>query len=145
MAGYDIRLRLLTSRDLAAAHDADPAERRQILLDRCVVSATRDGAPATADQLPAEIVDAAARRLAEADRQADTQLAMSCPSCGHQWRAPFDILLFFWAELEAWAGRMLREVHVLASIYGWSERDILSLGPVRRRHYLGMVGAWPIS
>src|SRR5258708_7818916 len=76
--------------------------------------AARAGA-APAGNLPSEVVQAAAARLAEADPGADLRLAVSCPGCGHQWRAVFDIVSFFWSELDAWAGRMLREVHILAS------------------------------
>jgi hypothetical protein len=43
--------------------------------------------------------------------------------------------------VEDWASRLLLEVHALASVYGWSERDVLNLSPRRRRLYLDMVGA----
>jgi hypothetical protein len=32
-------------------------------------------------------------------------------------------------------------VHLLASAYGWSEGDILSMSPVRRQFYLEISGA----
>ena len=64
------------------------AQRRQMLLDRCVVSASVGGTSATAEQLPAEVVQAIARRLGEADPQADAQLALRCPACSHHWRTP---------------------------------------------------------
>ena len=51
----------------------------------------------------------------------------------------FDIVSFFWAEIDAWARRVLREVNVLARAYGWRESDILALSPVRRQIYLSMV------
>jgi hypothetical protein len=140
--GREVQLRLLTSRDLAAAEAAnDLDERRRILLARCVVSAHGDAS----GQLPAAVAEAAVARVAAADAQADVQLGVSCAECGHAWRAPFDIVSFLWTELTAWAERTLREVHVLASHYGWTEREILALSPLRRRHYLGMVRAWPIS
>src|SRR5262245_6847085 len=41
--GYDVALRLLTSRDLAVAAAAEPDQRRRVLLERCVVSASHDG------------------------------------------------------------------------------------------------------
>ena len=144
-AGYRLRLRPLTSRDLAAVEDAAPPLRRQALFDRCIVTATRGEESVAVVSLPAEIAEAAIGELAKADAQADIQLAIACPGCGQRWRAPFDIVAFLWAELEASAGRLLREVHVLASAYGWSEREILSLGPARRQRYLGMVQSWPIS
>lgn len=141
VAGYDLRFRLPNSRDLAVVTQTDLARSRSLLLDRCLLAACRDGIPTTSDQLPTEVVEAAAQRMAEADPQADVQLAISCSACGHEWRAKFDIVSFFWSEIEAWACRLLREVHILASAYGWFERDIVALSPVRRRFYLEMVDA----
>jgi hypothetical protein len=143
--GCEVQLRRLTSRDLAAAQEGDLAQRRRVLLERCIVSAHIDGAPASAAQLPAAVAEAVVQRVAEADAQADVQLAVSCAACGHAWQVPFDIVSFLWTELEAWAARTLREVHVLASNYGWTEREVLAVSPFRRRQYLGMVKTWPIS
>ena len=67
-------------------------------------------------------------------------LSLSCPDCGHCWDVPFDIVSYFWGELHVWAQRVLREVHTLASAYGWREADILGLSPLRRELYLQMVG-----
>ncbi|HXI74354.1 MAG TPA: hypothetical protein VNG94_02120, partial [Pyrinomonadaceae bacterium] len=85
------------------------------------------------------VTDAVAKRMAEADPQADLRLDLSCPACGHRWQALFDIDSFFWSEINAWAQRVLTEVHALASAYGWRERDILDLSPRRRQFYLGLV------
>jgi len=144
-ADYALSLRLLTSRDQIAAERARPEERWRLLLERCVTAASRSGVPMPVPQLPAEMVAAVEDRIAALDPQADIQLALSCPACGHRWHAAFDILSFLWTELGEWAVRTLRDVHRLALAYGWSERDILALTPVRRRHYLGMLDAWPAS
>jgi len=141
VAGYDLALRLPDSRDLAVCAAADLAAAEAILLRRCVVAASRGGLSVAADDLPATAVEAVARRLSEADPQTDLRLALACAGCGHQWRVPFDIVPFLWTELDAWANRALQEVHILAAAYGWSERDILRLGPGRRRRYLRMLGA----
>jgi hypothetical protein len=79
--------------------------------------------------------------MAELDPQADVQLALQCPSCSHPWHDPFDIATFFWGEINAWAVRILREVHMLAAAYGWSETDILAMNARRRQVYLDMVCA----
>jgi hypothetical protein len=79
--------------------------------------------------------------MEEADPLAAIQLALSCPECGYQWQATFDIESFFWSEINAWANRTLHEVHALASRYGWCERDILAMSPWRRQAYLNMVHA----
>ena len=43
--------------------------------------------------------------------------------------------------MEAHARRLLLDVHQLASAYGWSEMEILSLSATRRNAYLEMVRA----
>jgi hypothetical protein len=139
--GYDVRFRPPDSTDLAAAAgESDPMRLRERFLGRCIVSAHHDGEPVSADRLPPEIVDAVAEGITKADPQADVELAVSCASCGHPWRLSFDIASFFWSEIDAWASRILREVHTLASAYRWTERDILALSPRRRQLYLEMVG-----
>lgn len=92
-------------------------------------------------QLPESVITALSQRMAGADPQADVHLALDCPDCGHQWRAAFDIVSFFWSEIGVWAKRVLREVHILASAYGWREDDILAMSPWRRQVYLEMLGA----
>ena len=139
---YELCFRLPNSLDLAAVTEqTDVARARLLLLDRCLLSAHHRGKKMSADQLPANVIDAVAERMAQADPQADVQLAISCPSCGHQWQCAFDIVSFFWTELNAWACRILREVHQLASAYGWYEADILAMSPWRRQMYLEMGGA----
>ena len=43
--------------------------------------------------------------MAEADPQADVQLELNCHACAHTWASPFDIVSFFWREIDAWAQR----------------------------------------
>jgi hypothetical protein len=138
--GYDLRLRLPNSLDLAAVTASEPERSRGLLLERCLIEATHAGAPATAGHLPPAVIEEAARLMGEADPQADVQLAVSCPGCGDRWRAAFDVVSFLWSEIEMSAARLLREIHILASAYGWPEREILALGN-RRQFYLEMVGA----
>jgi hypothetical protein len=140
--GFEVRIRLPNTLDLeAAAHEPGPGGAKSRLLERCVVSAERSGQPVGATSLPPQVVHALSDAMEEADPQADIELALACPSCGHRWSAPFDIGSFFWAELNSWAGRTLREVHLLASAYGWTETEVLALSPWRRQAYLQMVGA----
>jgi hypothetical protein len=78
--------------------------------------------------------------IAAADPLAEIVLELECPDCGAAWSAPFDIVRFLWSEVEAWVMRILDEVHVLASRYGWSEAEILALSPQRRQHYRELIG-----
>jgi hypothetical protein len=138
VAGFEINLRVPNSIDLAAvASQPDSDEASRTLFDRCLLSAIHQGVPTRA--LPMEVKDAVVARIAEVDPQADVQLLVACPACEHEWHAVFDIGAFFWTEIEIWARRLLNEVHLLASAYGWSEREILLLSPLRRQFYLDAV------
>ncbi|HXI70008.1 MAG TPA: phage baseplate protein [Verrucomicrobiae bacterium] len=137
---YEVRFRLPNSLDMTSLDPkADNQKNRQCLLTRCVLFARRAGAEITSAELPPEVVAAVAERMAKADPQADLQLALACPKCAHRWQVPLDILSFFWSEINAWAIRLLHDVHVLASAYGWREADILSMSPKRRQAYMELV------
>jgi hypothetical protein len=138
---YRVTFRVPNSLDLAAlAGCADPETARLSLLERCISAVEREGHEITSTDLPSAVANAVAKRMGEADSQADVQVDLTCPACGHGWRALFDIETFFWSEINAWARRILSEVHTLASAYGWREKDILNLSPWRRQFYLGLVG-----
>jgi len=140
MAGYEVCFRLPNSLDLmAVAASTDEALPHQQLLERCLLAVRYQGIEQAIDQLPTDVEQAVGARMAQADPQADVQLALSCPGCRHHWQAPFDIVSFFWNELNAWACRILRDVHTLASAYGWREADILAMSSWRRQVYLEMV------
>lgn len=140
MAGYEVSFRLPNSLDLMAiTTSAAGVVPRQQLLERCLLAVLQHGTEQADEPLPPEVEQAVVARMAQVDPQADVQLALCCPGCNHHWQAPFDIVSFFWNEINAWAGRLLRDVHTLASAYGWHEADILALSPWRRQAYLGMV------
>jgi hypothetical protein len=139
-SGYEVHFRLPNSLDLAGLPaEAEVATSRQTILRRCLLSTQHRGKESAAEELPAEVVTAIAERMAQADPQADVQVALRCPQCAHQWLSPLDIVSFFWSEIHAWATRLLHEVHALASAYGWRETDILAMSPWRRRAYLEMI------
>jgi hypothetical protein len=141
-AGYALQFRVPNSEDLMAIADCEDARvARQQLLERCVLASEHHGEPVAVSGLPADVVDAVAARMAQADPQGDVQLAVACSHCRHQWQATFDVASFYWSEVHAWAQRTLREVHALASVYGWREADILSMSAWRRQFYLNCIGA----
>jgi hypothetical protein len=137
---YEIGFRLPNSNDLATlVPGEDVATQKRGLVQSCVVNATRAGKPLATDQLPENVVGNLSERMSELDPQGDVQLALTCPQCSHHWQAPLDIVSFIWSEIHAWAVRLLRDVHVLASSYGWGEADILALSPWRRQAYLELI------
>ncbi|CAN92246.1 MULTISPECIES: hypothetical protein [Sorangium] len=138
--GLRIHFRLPTSRDLAAVVGARSVEAaRRMLLERCVLEAAQGDAPIDGASIAEEAVQKLAERMAELDAAADLTLELACPACGHAWETVFDIESYFWAEIAAQAGRLLAEVHTLASAYGWDEARILGMSAARRQAYLDRV------
>lgn len=118
---------------------ADPEEVRDAIALRCLVSLEGGDDRATSETPSREALAAIGAAIAERDADAHTELAASCPSCGNTWNALFDIGSFLWCEIDAHCRRLLRHVHRLASVYGWSEQEILELSSQRRACYLALV------
>jgi hypothetical protein len=133
--GAGVRVRVPTSEDLLAARSTGgPEQARARLLERCVEAAV----PNTLSPIQRE---RALDQLVEHLPHVEAAFELSCASCGHAWREPFDPGEYLWAELRAQARRLLLEVHALASAYGWHESEVLSMSTMRRQAYLAMVGA----
>jgi len=129
------QFRLPTSRDLAGVLPVDADTAAACLLERCRIGEGTDG------EWNETALGHAGEILASADPLAETQLALDCPSCAHQWNDVLDIGGFVWAEIESRARRLFWQVHTLASAYGWSEAETLSLSARRRENYFRMVQA----
>jgi hypothetical protein len=139
--GVVVRCRAPNSSDLQAiAPCTDVAHARSLLIQRCVLEASRDGIAVPCDSLSEPVVARLAALLAESDPVADITVNLECPECSQGWRLVFDIAAFFWDEIDALARRLLLEVHTLARAYGWSEGDILAMSPARRQLYVEMAG-----
>lgn len=140
---YQVRFRLPNSFDLAAiAHYSQPVDleaARNVLVERCILEATYQAKPVMVVDLPDTVVAALAAAMAEHDPQAEIELDLNCPQCGHTWAILLDIVTFMWAKISSQARRLLGEVHLLARAYGWPEADILAMSALRRLLYLEMV------
>jgi uncharacterized protein (UPF0212 family) len=130
IAARGMTFRLPTSADLIGLPD-DAAAADRALLSRCLV-----GDAVLADGLQDDAIDTIAAAMAAADPQADLDLDLVCPGCGHRWQAAFDIAQTLWQEVHVWAQRTLRDIHRLARAYGWREADVLALSATRRQIYL---------
>jgi hypothetical protein len=143
-ADYELRLRLPNSLDLLTLNDClSREEMRSKLLEECVVQVVYHGevqAAKSLDGMPTKIGELAIGRLGEADPQADVEIGLTCPECGHEWHTTFDIVSYLWSELQTWAMKLFRDVHLLASAYGWHESDILNMTAQRRQCYLELIG-----
>lgn len=128
--------RLPTIRDLARAAAAGEASAMvRKLLESCVLAGEDVGPWSEAD------IESIGERMEAADPLAETRLMFRCAGCGHEWAATLDMASFVWEQVAASAGRVAAEVHALASAYGWTEAEILSLSGARRARYLEMVRA----
>jgi hypothetical protein len=137
-AGHRVTYRLPTAGNLAALGDVAIDDTRSDWLARqCLVET--DGGEVSGDVLQA-LKAAIAATSAAVDPLAEVELQLDCPACALIWQSPFDVVSFLWTELDAWARRMLREIHILASHYGWNEAEIVALSPQRRRHYRELIG-----
>lgn len=144
VAGSDFRVvfRLPAAADLtgvAVVASRDSEQGALALLGRCVLAATRDGVPVDVDALPSDVRDSVASEMARNDPQAELELDASCPACGTQFTVMLDAASYLLQMLDAQATQVLREVHVLASQYGWSEADILRMSASRRVRYLDLI------
>jgi|KBSMisStandDraft_5_1062788.scaffolds.fasta_scaffold267011_2 hypothetical protein len=138
--GYELTYRLPCSDDLDALQgtgDISGAVRQ--LIGRCVLQARLADRVIDAAELPPTMVERLQQDMSLRDPGADIRIALSCPACGHGFERRFDIGDYLWEELDDWAERTLVEVHTLASAYGWSEPQVLSLSADRRRRYIAMV------
>jgi len=165
--GYRVRFRLPNSLDLVAIESvSDPEEARDRLLQRCVVSVERERArgpesgrsQSEADparqgsersgnwehvdpsSLPRGVLARVADGIEQACSPADFSLDVDCHECGHRWETGIDMAGYLTQEIDAWAQRVIREVHALAVVYGWSEAEILAMSPARRQAYLDLAG-----
>lgn len=138
--GRSITFRAPTLGDLIGLPN-DPSSSRRALVTRCVADIDHSGAEVAIEALPEQAIDAIGTAMSAADPTALAEIALECPDCGEHWLTGFDITTYLWREIDAWAHRMLRDVHALARAYTWSEADVLALSPTRRQLYLELCRA----
>jgi hypothetical protein len=124
---------------VAALAARDPESAGAALAARCVVALCGGDDELAGGALSTPVAAAVSNALAELDPQAELELTLHCPTCGHRFEVVLDTARYFLAELDARLAERYREVHLLAAHYHWSERDILALPPGRRRRYLALI------
>lgn len=139
--GFEVDYRLPDSRDLAAIIGLDDvAAARELLLERCLIAVQAADSTEATGPAPATLLEAVAAAIPEHDPMADLWLELACPNCEHEWEAQFDVVSYFWRELGDRVQRLMYDVSQLAAVYGWSESQVLALGPARRQRYLELAG-----
>ncbi len=140
--GGTIKYRLPNSRDMAAISAInDPLRAKEALFGRCVAARDSNGEPLHPSKIPQDALAEVLQCWSVEDPQADVTFKLKCADCRHSWRTVFDILSFFWTELEVFNRRLQDDIHLIASRYGWSETHILSMTSERRKRYIELIGS----
>ncbi|MDH4273635.1 MAG: phage baseplate protein [Gammaproteobacteria bacterium] len=138
---WHLRFRLPNTEDLFyIAGVGDVNAQREELLARCITDVRRGEKETGIWEMTNEVIRLVVDKMENLDPYAEINLKLSCPECGADWDALFDILGYLDREISMYARRLLREVDVLARAYGWCEADILALSSRRRNAYIGMCG-----
>jgi hypothetical protein len=135
-----MRFRLPNSDDQRAIFGLHTDQRRVALLRRCIL---QDGGAGhrTASDLSGETLDRVEAAMAKVGPTLDLNLPVTCHQCGAVRDGRFDIQHFTLAAFAHEARFLVREIHYLASTYGWSLREILDLTRDDRRAFVRLVAA----
>jgi len=134
--GYSINYRLPNSADMMLL---SPFSHSYDLIKHCITSINGQQGTLDLSVLNDQIFQELDQQMAKSDPQANITFDLNCPACQHQWASFFDIMNYFWTEIDRWAKRTFQEIYLLARGFGWSENEILSLSPLRRQTYLNML------
>lgn len=141
--GYEISYRLINNLDILniQKNNISHTEAKASLLQSCLLEAKKSNKIIAIEKLPNTVFDAIEKQMAVNDPQANMQFNLHCPACKHSWQAAFDIMNFFWEEVNIWAERMMQEIYILSHYLHWTEKDILRMPAQRRQKYLQMIYA----
>ena len=139
---FKIIYKLPDSYDLASAskHNEIQSARNE-LLNRCIIETIYDDKKITALELPEEIIQKLSQEFADNDPNSEILINLVCQNCNSDWTSFFDISSFLVKSINFSAKNILRDVHTLALVYGWSEADILNMTPQKRNWYINLSGA----
>jgi hypothetical protein len=118
------KCRLPRGGDELAVQDMPDQSAEAALLARCMV----EGEARPDDPAVLRALESAAPIL-------DVELDATCPECGTAMQAHFDLQHFLLAAIMQETPARIAEIHLLASTYGWSLREILELDRKRRRAF----------
>jgi hypothetical protein len=138
-----IRYRLPNSNDLARVTQSPNtylSNPDKLLID-CIVDIRHNDKVLEAEDLHPDLLRELDLQLGKDDPQADIGMLLDCPSCSKNWEAKFDIVTYLWSEIDIWATHLLHEIYLLASSFGWAEKDILNMSKQRRKMYVKLIQA----
>ena len=114
---------------MAARRDDDP---RRVFATLCSLA---DEPAADMDRFVEEDLERIDAALEAISPDIADGVDVTCPDCGEPARVRIDPLTFAFPRSDT----ILRDVHVIAGAYRWSEADILALPSARRRAYVALI------
>ncbi len=127
-----LSLRRPSGEDLRNWQGARYASRREAVL--AMIDALVVGGPVTPADEPV-----LAEALSAWDPLVAFTVSCQCPVCGVDNDVQLDLESIALARLDARQRALLRDVHQLASHYGWTESEVLAIAPARRARYLALI------
>lgn len=124
------RFRLPTSGDRDQVMGFDAVQATTTLLKRCMV----EGDLLTDSEIVQNAMD-------EVGPVLDVDLDATCPHCDAAQTVQFDIQTYFVRALVFEHRFLIREVHRIAIVYGWSHQEILSLPREQRQTFVQLIEA----
>ena len=132
--GRRLQLRCPTGEDLRSWQAQRPPS-REAALSLMLNSLVQQGQVQPGDE--AELAAA----LAAQDPLVGFSVACRCPACGRPQEQAVDLEGIALQRLAALQQDLLRQVHRLASHYGWTESQVLAVPPQRRARYIELIEA----
>lgn len=150
--GRVVTIRRPTGEDLQRWSDAQPPSRaaaRRLMIESLVVAEDvergverrvgRGVGRGVDGAITAEDEAALTAALAAADPLIDFTVSGQCSACGALNEVPVDLEALALARLAARQRTLLRDVHRLATHYGWTESVVFALPAQRRAQYLALI------
>lgn len=140
-----LRLRLPTGVDQLLWLEQRPVRTLFGSMAATLVLEVNQGAPGPDFYVPEQWLSGLEALLEQHDPLTALQIDTVCACCGREFSIALDLERQILARFARLQQSLLEEVHMLASAYHWSERDIMDLTPVRRQWYLQKLDrAWPV-
>lgn len=128
--GENLRVRLPTEEDIAEWRQSDAGPDDML---RALVQGNWSQA------MSADLLDAVEAALIEADPLVGFDVICQCPGCGSSLALDVDVEAEALGTLKRLQEELFEEISMLASVFHWSESDIVRLPRERRRRYITQI------
>lgn len=134
-SGSGLRFRLAVAHDELEVSLLPEAEGARALAASCLLESDPHADFSSDDQTLAELESA----MEELAPVFDVDINTICPECRSPQTIRFDLQFYLLRALEQDRARLAREIHYIASAYGWSLQEVLSLERTERRRLVQFI------